>query len=66
MTAIFTVGDIRMAIEGRADDELVHNQIVAADGTVRTTACVIAPTFQQQRGLMIDLRHPELKTLPRN
>ena len=64
MTAIFTVGDIRKAIEGRADDELVHSQIVAADGMVWTMACVIAPVFQQPSGLVIDLRHPELKTLP--
>lgn len=66
MTAIFTVGDIRKAIEGRADDELVHNQIVAADGTVWFMACVIAPVFQQHRGLVIDLRHPDLKTLPKD
>lgn len=64
MTAIFTVGDIRKAIEGRTDDEMVHSQIVATDGTAWMMPCVIVPVFKCPRGLVIDMRHPELKTLP--
>lgn len=62
-TPIFTVADIRKAIEGRSDDEVVHNQVVAVDGTTWTMACVIAPVFNFPRGLVIDMSHPQLKTL---
>lgn len=65
MVPIYTVGDIRRAIEGRADDELVMSQVVATDGTAWNMAVVIAPIFGQPRGLVIDLRHPQLFTLPK-
>ena len=63
-TSIFTVADIRKAIEGHSDDEVVHNQVVATDGSTWTMACVIAPVFNSPRDLVIDMRHPQLETLP--
>lgn len=61
---IQTVGDLRRAIDGRAADELVLAQVVAADGTAWNMAAVIAPIHGIDRGVVIDMRHPELKTLP--
>ena len=61
---IYTIADIRKAIEGRADDDVVHNQVVAADGTTWLMACVISPVFNFPKSLVIDMRHPKLKTLP--
>lgn len=64
MTPIFTVADIRKAIADRTDDELVHAQIVAADGTTWNMAVVIASVCGSPRGIVIDMRHPQLRTLP--
>lgn len=63
-TPILTVGDIKSAIEGKPDSTPVISQIVAADGSFWCMACVITPVFNNPDQLVIDLRHPQLKTLP--
>ena len=64
MIPIYTVADIRRAIDGRADDEIIVHQVVAEDGKAWNMEGVIAPFLQMKRGLVICFKHPQLKTLP--
>jgi len=64
--SILCVGDIRKAIQGLPDDRIVAAQVVAADGTAWSMRAVFVPCVPNGDIALIDLRHPDLKTLPKD
>lgn len=65
MINISTVGDIRRALEGHSDDEIVHAQVVAVDGTAWDMYLSISPIFKYENRIVVSMSHPELLTLIR-
>jgi hypothetical protein len=60
---ITTVGALRKALDDVPDDRPIFCQVVAVDGTVWTTP---AEFIQHGKIAAIILRHPDLKTLPKD
>lgn len=63
-----TVGDIRKAIEGHSDDELLLPQVMAVDNTVWEMKLSFAPAPQllpdrPTRGLFVFMMHPDFTSV---
>ena len=58
------VGQLRKTLEGVPDDTLIACQVVAQDGRAWNMAASFCPRVPHGTIACLQLRHPELKTLP--
>jgi len=60
---ITTVGDIKKAIEGRQDSDMVITQIVPKDGNVFAVPLTMGSAFMNKNVLVVTIKHELLKSL---